>query len=171
VTTPDFTAIALIDSGVDPLGDMADVVGESREASGPVDFVLSSLPRFRSPFFFGLPQYYLTLPFDRLRGLFDQFVSGTLPSVTPGPDGIVEVCRAGRPRYYLPYGNGFEGLGVPIGDVGMHMGEPPEHEVIRYLADRLAYHNLPTIPIAWNPGDRISLQDGRAVLVACSPAA
>ena len=167
-TTPDFTAIALIDSGVDPLGDMSDVVGRSRDESGPVDFVLSSLPRFRSPFFFGLPQYYLTLPFDRLRGLFDQFVSGILPSVTPGPDGIVDVCRAGRPRYYLPYGNGFEGLGTPIGDVGMHMGEPPEHEVVRYLADRLAYHGLPTTPIAWNPGDRISLRDGRAVRVACS---
>src|SRR5262249_30174681 len=62
-TTPDFSAIAVIDSGVDPLGDMADVVRASREKSGPVDFLLSSLPRFHCPFFLGLPQYYLTLPF------------------------------------------------------------------------------------------------------------
>jgi hypothetical protein len=168
-TTSDFSAIALIDSGVDPLGDMADVVRSSREESGPADFVLSSLPRFHCPFFFGLPQYYLTLPFSRLRFLFDQYSSGTLPSVTPGPDGIVDVCRAGRPRYYLAYGNGFDGLGKPIEDVGMHIGEPSEAEVIRYLTDRLAYHGIPTTPIAWNPGDRISLRAGRAVRVACSP--
>jgi hypothetical protein len=170
-TTPDFTAIALIDSGVDPLGDMADVVHASRDESGPADFVLSSLPRFHCPFFFGLPQYYLTLPFARLRSLYDLYVDGTLPSVTPGPDGIVDVCRAGRPRYYLPYGNGFEGLGKPIADVGMYIGEPSEAEVIRYLTDRLAYHGIPTTPIAWNPGDRISLQAGRAVRIACSSSA
>jgi hypothetical protein len=157
-TTPEFTAIALIDSGVDPLGDMADVVGASREDSGPADFLLSSLPRFRCPFFFGLPHYYLALPFDRLRGLFDQYALGKLPTVTPGPDGIVDVCRAGRPRYYLPYGNGFEGIGKSITDVGMHIGEPPEHEVVRYLADRFAHHGLRTTPIAWNPGDRIGLR-------------
>ncbi|HEX7956171.1 MAG TPA: MBL fold metallo-hydrolase [Pyrinomonadaceae bacterium] len=170
-TTPEFTAVALIDSGVDPLGDMADVVRASGEENGPADFVLSSLPRFHSPFFFGLPQYYLTLPFARLRGLFDQFVEGRLPSVTPGPDGIVDVCRAGGPRYYLPYGNGFEGLGRPIEDVGMQIGEPAEAEVVRYLADRFACEGVPTKPIAWNPGDRVSLRGGRAVRVACSPAA
>ena len=169
-TTPEFTAIALIDSGVDPLGDMADVVRASREESGPADFVLSSLPRFHSPFFFGLPQYYLTLPFDRLRDLFGQYVEGELPSVTPGPDGIVDVCGAGRPRYYLPYGNGFEGLGSSIEDVGMHIGEPPEAEVVRYLADRFACQGVPTTPITWNPGDRVSLRDGRALRVACPPA-
>jgi Beta-lactamase superfamily domain len=167
-TTPDFTAIALIDSGVDPLGDMADVLRASREGSGSVDFVLSSLPRFHCPFFFGLPQYYLTLPFSRLQSLYGQFIGGTLPSVTPGPDGIVEVCRAGHPRYYLPYGNGFEGVGKPIKDVGMYMGEPSEAEVMCYLTDRLAHHGIPTTPIAWSPGDRISLRAGRAVRMACS---
>jgi hypothetical protein len=161
--TPDFTVIALIDSGVDPLGDMANVVRASREKWGPVDFLLSSLPRFYCPFFLGLPQYYLTLPFYRLQSLYDQYLKGTLPSVTPGPDGIVKVCLAGQPRYYLPYGNGFEGIGKPIKDVGMHIGEPSEANVVRYLTDRLAHHGIPTIPIDWNPGDRISLQAGRAV--------
>jgi hypothetical protein len=169
-TTPEFTAITLIDSGVDPLGNIADVLGASRAESGPADFLLSSLPRFHCPFFFGLPHYYLSLPFARLRSLFDQYTNGKLPSVTPGPDGIVDACRAGRPRYYLPYGNGFDGPGMSIEDVGMYIGEPPEAEVVRYLADRLAYHAIPTTPIAWNPGDRVSLKAGRAVRTACPPA-
>ncbi len=166
--TPQITAIALIDSGVDPLGNMADVVRDSCEESGPVDFVLSSLARFPSPFFLGLPHYYLSLSFDRLRQLFDLLVAGELPSVTLGPSGIVDVCRAGRPRYYLPYGNGFEGLGKPIQDVGMHTGEPPELDLVRYLADRFEHERIPTTPVAWNPGDRISLRAGRAVCVACT---
>src|SRR5207249_8135753 len=101
-TTPQMTAIALIDSGVDPLGNMVDVVRDSSARSGPVDFLLSSLARFPSPFFLGLPHYYLSLPFDRLRQLFDLLVAGTLPSVTLGPEGVVDACRAGQPRYYLP---------------------------------------------------------------------
>lgn len=160
-STPDFTAISLIDSGVDPLGDMADVVRISRDDHGPVDFFLSSLPRFHCPFFFGLPHYYLALPFDRLRELFAQFRTGRLPSVTPGPDGIVDVCRAGRPRYYLPYGNGLEGVGQPIGDVGMSIGEPPEWELVTYLTDRFQHEGIPTTAIGWNPGDWISVERGR----------
>ncbi|MGW4201961.1 MBL fold metallo-hydrolase [Streptomyces sp. NPDC004726] len=166
-STPDFTAVSLIDSGVDPLGDMADVVRDSREKHGPADFFLSSLPRFHCPFFFGLPHYYLSLPFERLRELFAQYRAGKLPSVTPGPDGIFDVCRAGRPRYYLPYGNGFEGVGNPIGDVGMRIGEPPEWDVMAYLAARFQREGIPTEAIPWNPGDRISLDRGKAVRTAC----
>ena len=161
-TTPEFSAVALIDSGVDPLGDMGEVLRASVEAHGPVDFVLSSLPRFHCPFFFGLPQYYLSLPFARLRTLFEQYSTGRLPSVTPGADGIVEVCRAGRPRWYLPYGNGFDGLGVPIRDVGMHIGEPSEPDLMRYLSDRFAAEHIPTVAIAWNPGDQVVLRGGHA---------
>jgi hypothetical protein len=166
IATPEFTAVALIDSGVDPLGTMADVVRASSDASGPPDFLLSSLPRFHCPFFFGLPHYYLALPFTRLQDLFEQYDGGTLPPVTPGPDGIVEICRAGRPRHYLPYGNGFEGIGASIADVGMHIGEPPEAAIVRYLADRFAHHGIPTIPVAWNPGDRVGLVDGAVARVA-----
>lgn len=165
--TPQMTAIALIDSGADPLGDMVDVVGTSREEHGPVDFVLSSLARFPSPFFLGLPHYYLSLPFDRLRELFELFVAGRLPSVTLGPEGVVDVCRAGQPRYYLPYGNGFEGLGTPIQDVGMHTGEPPELDLVRWLAERFEHERIDTTALAWDPGDRVSLHSGRAVRMGC----
>ena len=164
--TPEMTVIALIDSGTDPMGDMADVVRSSGEERGPVDFLLSSLACFPSPFFLGLPHYYLSLPFDRLRRLFDQFVAGQLPSVTLGPKGVVDVCRAGQPRHYVPYGNGFEGLGKAIEDVGMHTGEPSERALVRQLADRFEHERIPTTPIAWNPGDRISMRAGRAVCVA-----
>jgi hypothetical protein len=165
-TTPQFTAIALIDSGVDPLGDMVEVVRDSCEVSGPVDFLLSSLANFPSPFFLGLPHYYLSLPFDRVRQLFDQLVAGELRSVTLGPNGVVDVCRAARPRYFLPYGNGFEGLGKPIQDVGMRTGEPPELTIMQRLADHFEHERIPTKGIAWNPGDRIAVRAGRAVRVA-----
>ncbi len=160
-TSPEFSVVALIDSGVDPMGDMADVLRASVRERGPVDVVMSSLPRFHCPFFFGLPQYYLSLPFARLRTLHEQHAQGLLPSVTPGADGIVEVCRAGRPRWYLPYGNGFDGLGTAIGDVGMTIGEPGEPEVMRYLSDRLAAECLPTCAVAWNPGDHVALHGRR----------
>jgi hypothetical protein len=163
--TPQLTAIALIDSGADPWGDMVEVVRSTADEHGPVDFLLSSLARFSSPFFLGLPHYYLTLPFDRLRALFDQMLDGCLPSVTLGPDGVVDACRAGRPRHFLPYGNGFDGVGRPIRDVGMHTGEPAEQTLVRQLADRFAHERIPTTPIAWNPGDRIGLRDGRATRV------
>jgi Beta-lactamase superfamily domain len=162
-TAPEFSAVALIDSGADPQGDMADVMRASVDRRGPADFLLSSLPRFHCPFFFGLPLYYLSLPFDRLRQLHQQYRTGTLPTVTPGPDGIVEICRAARPRWYLPYGNGFDGLGVAIGDVGMHIGEPSEPSVMRYLGDRFAAEHLRTSALAWNPGDQVVIRGGSAM--------
>jgi hypothetical protein len=165
-TTPEFSALALIDSGVDPLGDMADVVRASADTRGPVDFLMSSLPRFHCPFFFGLPHYYLTLPFDRLRSLYEEYTRGELPSVTPGPDGVVEVCAAARARYYVPYGNGFEGSGKPISDVGISIGEPSEVESVKYLRDRFAHHGMMTEPVDWNPGDRIKLENGAAQVTA-----
>lgn len=153
--TPDFSALALIDSGDDPAGSMVDVVRETTEARGSVDFVLSSLPRFFSPFFFGLPHYYLALPFDRLRELHEEHVRGVLPSVTPGPEGVVEICAAARARWYAPYGNGFEGVGRPIGDVGISIGEPAEHDLVRELQCRFEAARLPTRAARWAPGDRI----------------
>lgn len=165
-TTPQFTALTLIDSGADPSGDMVEVVRQSSLAHGPVDFMLSSLARFASPFFLGLPHYYLALPFDRLRALFEQFVVGVLPCVTLGPEGVLDACRAARPRYYLPYGNGFEGVGVPIQDVGMHTGEPPEGLLVQRLNEAFEREQLPTRSIAWNPGDHMALRAGRAVRVS-----
>lgn len=165
--TPDLTALALIDSGVDAMGDMADVVRDSRKQHGPADFLLSSMATFSSPFFFGLPHYYLSVPFERLRHLFDRLVDGRLGSVTLGPDGIVDVCRAGQPRWFLPYGNGYDGPATPIHDVGMDTGEPSELDLVQYVAARLQPEHIPTIPIEWNPGDRISIRGGRAVRVPC----
>jgi Beta-lactamase superfamily domain len=168
-TTPEFNAVALIDSGTDPLGNMADVMRFSVDARGPVDFLLSSLPRFQCPFFFGLPLYYLSLSFARLRKLHQQYRDGHLPTVTPGPDGIVEICRAARPRWYLPYGNGFDGLGMSIGDVGMQIGEPSEPSVIRYLSDRFAAENIPSVAVDWNPGDQVVVRNGNALHRAYAP--
>jgi L-ascorbate metabolism protein UlaG (beta-lactamase superfamily) len=160
--TPDFSALALIDSGVDPEGSMVAVAEDSARRRGPVDFVLSSLPRFGSPFFFGLPHYYLALPFARLGELHRQHLASTLPSVTPGPEGIAEVCAAARARHYLPYGNGFEGLGRPIRDVGMNIGEPSEAEALGRLRGFLAERTSATVAVDWNPGDHVTPRGVRA---------
>ena len=161
--TPDFSVVSLIDSGADPEGDMADVLRASAAKSGPIDFVMSSLPIFKSPFFFGLPENYLTLPFEHLRELHAVYAQGKLASVTPGPDGVASTCSACDARYYLPYGNGYEGVGVPIGDVGICIGDPPESAAVARINDLLAASGARTRAIEWNPGDVVSLEAGELV--------
>lgn len=160
LTTPQFSVLALIDSGIDPAGTMVEVAARSCALDGPPDFLLTSLPRFYCPFFMGLPHYYLSLSFDCLARLYEAYCRQALPSVTPGPDGVMDICRAACARHYLPYGNGFEGIGRPIVDVGIRMGEPSEAQIVRYLRDRFAAEGLPTGVIGWNCGDHVAVTCG-----------
>ena len=169
LTTPQFSVLALIDSGIDQAGSMVDVVAESCARDGAPDFLLTSLPRFYCPFFMGLPHYFLSLPFDCLARLHERYRAHRLPSVTPGPDGVVDICQAAQARYYLPYGNGFAGIGRPIADVGMQMGEPSEAQIARYLTDRFASDGLHTRVIEWNCGDYIAMHRGDARRSAADP--
>jgi len=166
--TPDFSAIALVDSGRDPDGDLVDVVRRSSELRGPPDVVLACMRNFPSPFFGGLGHYWAALPFARLRELFDQFRRGTLPFTTAGTEGLVDVCAASGARYFLPYADGFEAVGAPISDIGWGMREPAEAERIAVLERRLREAGLHAEARTWNPGDRACFGADRALeIVRC----
>jgi len=163
VTTPEFSALILADSGTYPAGTMSDVLKASVRRRGPADALLCSLPRFLSPFFLGLDDYYTYLPFSRLQELFQLLLDGTLPSVTPGAEGAVASCEAACARYYLPYGNGFRGVGEPVLDVSGD-GQPSEAALLDEMRASLSRRGVATDPLPWNTGDAVHFADGRASL-------
>lgn len=164
VNTPDFSALLIVDSGADPLGNMAEVAERSRQAHGPVDVVLSCAQEFPSPFFTGVASECLTLPFWRQRELFADLLAGRLPSTTAGPRGIVEICQAAGARYFLTYANGFSALGQ---DSGIDWGAgPPESLVIADIAARLSARGVATRAITWNAGDAAQFDRGELALRA-----
>jgi L-ascorbate metabolism protein UlaG (beta-lactamase superfamily) len=168
--TPQLSAAVLVDSGADPLGDMGDVARALRARHGPIDVVLACLRSFRSPFFGGLPSYWAVLPFDRLRELYTQLRAGALPSTTAGPAGVAAFCAAAGARRFLPYANGFEGVGVPISDTGWGLKEPSEAALLAEVERELAALGAPTRAIAWNPGDAGRVSAGELVVHAFDPA-
>jgi L-ascorbate metabolism protein UlaG (beta-lactamase superfamily) len=152
--TPDFSAIVLVDSGIDPMGSMLDVMAESRRRRGPADVVLSCLRQFASPFFGGLSHYWTTLPFSRLQALYAEYAAGTLPFTTAGPDGVAAACEAAGARYFLPYAHGFEALGKPVTDIGWSDGqEPSEAEICGRLEAEIRSRKGRTEVRSWEPGD------------------
>jgi L-ascorbate metabolism protein UlaG (beta-lactamase superfamily) len=159
--TPEFSALVLVDSGVDPLGSMTDVVRASLRRRGPADVLLTSLPVFLSPFFGGLGNYYLTLPFFRLKELWAQFLELRLPSSTSGPEGVVELCEASGTRHYMTYGNGFVRAGEPIDDVS-GTGQPSEAALLNQIGSTFRTRGIRTTPVDWNPGDAVHFQGERA---------
>jgi L-ascorbate metabolism protein UlaG (beta-lactamase superfamily) len=149
-TTPDFSAVLLVDSGVDPIGSMLDVVRHSVVERGPVDIVLSNCRAFPEVVNPGLAHYALALPFERVRSAFLGQRGGSFASMTLGEAGVAEACRAARARYFLPYAHMFAGLGVDA-DGGVPDGVRRE----------LARLSAPTEVVAWNPGDAARIADGR----------
>jgi L-ascorbate metabolism protein UlaG (beta-lactamase superfamily) len=158
INTPDFSIMALVDSGTDPAGDMEEVMEASLLARGPVDVVASCLQEFPSPFFGGVATECLTLPFWRLCELYQLLQAGRLPSTTAGPAGIMRLCRRARARYFLPYANGFFALGVDNGvDWG---GGALESSILATLNRGFASYEIPTRATAWNPGDAVLFSRG-----------
>lgn len=153
--TPGFSIIVLVDSGADPTGNMVDAVRRSVEKRGPVDLVTSCLREFLSPFFGGLEHYWAALPFSRLQELYEQYSQGKLPLTTAGAEGVAELCAAAQVRYYVPYANGFDGIGTPILDVGWGSHEGSEAEYVAKVRSALKKQNAATQIIEWNVGDRI----------------
>lgn len=163
VQTPDFSALVLVDTGADPAGDMLDVVAESARRRGPVDVVLSCVQEFPSPFFGGVATECLTLPFARLRELYEDLVGGRLPSTTAGPSGIVQLCRRNGARHFLPYANGFVHVGR---DAGIDWGSgPPEAAVVTFIDEQLREKSVPTRAIGWNAGDAAVFTGGEMSIV------
>jgi L-ascorbate metabolism protein UlaG (beta-lactamase superfamily) len=153
ITTPQMSALVLVDAGSDPAGNMVEVAARSRRMRGPVDVVLACLREFASPFFGGLWMYWSVLPLGLLRDLFARFEAGRLPSTTAGPSGIAEICAAAGARYFLPYAHGYQGEMAPITDVGWGEGEPAEAVLLAALARELAARGAGTRVARWDVGD------------------
>jgi L-ascorbate metabolism protein UlaG (beta-lactamase superfamily) len=151
--TEDFSCVLLVDAGEDPNGAMSKVLAESCRRRGPVDVVLSCQREFESPFFGGLHHYWAALPWERLLELYHDYQQHRLKSTTAGAEGAVELCAAAQARYFLPYANGFEGVGKPITDIGWGLGEPSEAHRNAFMRELLGRQGLATQVLDWNPGD------------------
>ncbi|MCY1003611.1 MBL fold metallo-hydrolase [Myxococcus sp. MISCRS1] len=165
-TTEDFSCLLLVDSGTDPEGRMEAVVERSRRELGPVDAVLSCQREFLSPFFGGLSHYWAALPWTRLRELYADHLAGRLRSATAGPAGVAQVCAAAGARWFLPYANGFEGVGRAIQDVGWGLGEPSEAACGAAVRDHLKVLGVGTKVLDWSPGDVARFERGELRLDA-----
>lgn len=150
VTCPLFNALILVDSGVDPLGDMVEAVRQSATRRGPVDVVLSNCRSFPEGINMGLPHYAFTLPFDRLRALHAESTTSPLKSMTLGTRGVAEACMAAQARHFLPYAHMFQGL-----------GRDAEENTLEQVHAVLAAHGASTRVVAWNPGDVARFEKGQ----------
>ncbi|WP_437715399.1 MBL fold metallo-hydrolase [Sorangium sp. So ce448] len=158
--TPEFSVIVLADSGEDADGCMLDVVRASVARRGPVDVVLSCLRRLDCPFVKeGLPHYWATLPFGQLQALYDEREAGRLPSASAGAEGAIEICKAAGARYFLPYANGFAGVGREIPDIGWGSGEPSEADRLAFMRAAFEADAARAEVVAWTPGDFASFAD------------
>jgi L-ascorbate metabolism protein UlaG (beta-lactamase superfamily) len=157
---PEFSTLLVVDGGIDPAGSMIDVAEESNRRHGPVDVVLACMREFASPFFGGLWHYWAPVPFGRLQELYVRHKEGTLPSTTAGARVLAHICRGASARYFLPYANGFEGIGAPVTDIGWGAGEPSERDAVASLRAELAVLGARTVALNWNPGDIGTIDHG-----------
>jgi len=160
--TPAFTSLVLIDSGNDPHGNMLQVAEYVRSNLGPVDYLLSSLgefhvgasgPRYIVP----SGAYFLTLS----RAQIQNFASLRGESLTLGPRGVAECCRACDARYFLPYAHWW---GEPYAKTGQ------EQSLLPLLARALRAEGNTTTMVPWHIGERVVGNADDAVYLA-GPAA
>jgi hypothetical protein len=150
VDCAEWSALVLADSGADPDGTMLEVVARSAAEEGPVDALLSCSMAFPEGLNDGLPEYLLTLPFERLEAIYAEAESGQARSMTSGPAGIAALCRAAGARYYLPYAHGFGGL---FRDPG------PDDAHCAAVAAELGRLSASTEVVRWRPGNVASFRD------------
>jgi hypothetical protein len=144
----------LADSGSDPLGDAIEMLERMYSMRGPTDVLLSCCLEFPEALNPGLPDYLLTLPFGRLRQIYEERKRGVSKSITLGINGVVEACRASRARYFLPYAHGFSGIGCdPIDGEGQ---QKSEQALMLALRQQLEAEGVSTEVLAWRPGDAAS---------------
>ncbi|MEX1364812.1 MAG: MBL fold metallo-hydrolase [Nannocystaceae bacterium] len=158
ITTPTLSVIVIADAGTDPQGSMEEVFEASTRRHGPADFVASSARDLLCPFFGGLHHYWAALPFAELTRLWNQDGGRTIPSTTAGVEGIARLCAIAGAQAYLPYANGFAGVGRPIHDVGWGLGEAAESALLEALASRLSAQGTRTGIVPWVPGDTMVVE-------------
>jgi hypothetical protein len=168
VTCPAFSVVVLADSGVDPDGSMVEVLAESLAKRGPATAILATSGAFAEIFNWGLPHYIWTFPFSFLQSAFADYRDARLGSTTLGVEGIAEACDAVQARHYLPYANGFTGLGRD--PVSPESGQHPEGAMLSELRELLATRGSRTEIVDWRPGDSVHLDGGELSITRCRPA-
>jgi len=149
-TTPDFSALVLVDSGVDPMGDMVEAVRQLTERRGPTDVVLSNCRAFQEVINIGLPHYALTLPFEQLRAVHARQQRGDMRFMTLGEAGVASASVAAGARYVLPYAHMFQGLGVNV-----------DEDMVQTVRKHLAQRGSTAEVLEWNPGDVARFEGGQ----------
>jgi hypothetical protein len=147
-TCPEFSVAVLVDSGVDPSGDMLEVLARSRAERGPLDLLLSCCLAFPVAINPGLPHYVLAMPFERLRRIAVERSQGRHESMTFGEQGVADACRVVEARHFLPYAHGFRGIGRDPRDEA----EGSEAEVLEEVRRRVALGGGATSVRPWTPG-------------------
>ncbi len=159
INTPDYSAFVLVDSGMDGMGSMDEVIQESVKKRGNADVVLSCLRTFSAPFFGGLQFYWTALKFNELRKLYKLYTSDKLPAVTNGPRGAARLAELAGAKYFLPYAHGFEGFGKSISDISWGVGDVSETNATKKI---LNFNKEVLIP-QWNCGDFFDFQKGKVI--------
>ncbi len=150
--TPSFSAVVLVDSGIDPEGSVFESLRRSVERKGPVDVLLSCCAAFPEVINAGLRSYLFTQPFDAIARTHASRRHGRpSPAITFGPEGVARACDAAQARSFMPYAHGFAGLGVAPQREAM--------EVARVEA-ALSDAGVSTRLVRWVPGDTVQLQQG-----------
>jgi len=150
VLCPRFSALVLADTGVDPLGDIRDVVASVARDIGPVDLLISCCAGVTEGFNDGLVAYSMTLPLEQLGAVHRRAKQGLdIPLTTSGIQDIAELCAISGSRYFLPYAHGFSGLGVPL-SINYQL---TEDAVLGQLHDALRQRGTPTQVIPWKVGE------------------
>jgi len=171
IDTPTFSATLLVDSGKDLQGTMADVLRTVEKDLGPCDFLLACMRDFRSPFEIGgLFSYFSVLRFDQLEKLWPIYLKGDLLPTTAGlkSGGIADLCEASKAKIFLPYAEGFPGIGkcVPAGPFGPSM-KNSESEGIAILRSQLGKRNCFTRAELWSPGDGFTPSKNGLIRLKC----
>ena len=161
VRAPEFTSLFLIDSGNDPTGTMGEVADYVRDNLGPVDYLLSNLGVFavgaNGPRYIASSgSYFLTLSRSQMR----RFASLRGESLTLGPTGVAECCRACDARYFLPYAHWW---GDPF--VETHQ----ERTLLPQLADSLRAAGARTAIVPLRIGESVAGPVDDAVYVSGPP--
>jgi len=168
VTCPAFSVVVLAESGVDPDGSMVEVLAESLAKRGPATAILATTAAFGEIFNWGLPHYIWTFPFSVLQRTFADYRESRLGSITLGVRGIAEACDAVQARYYLPYSNGFTGLGRD--PVSPESGQHTERHLLGQVRELLAARGSRTEVVDWRPGDSVHFDGGEVTVARCQAA-
>ena len=149
-----FSALVLVDGGIDPGGEMRAVVQNLVARDGRFDVVLSSCGR--QALSATSPAFSLAMRFSRLREAHANRKRDYHQKITQGISCVAEICAIAKARYFLPIAHGFNGLEEEIFIDGQ---KTPESVLLTALEIELRRVAAPTQIVFWWVGDRFPIGD------------